>query len=435
MILKGNQRGGAKDLALHLMKEENEHIELHELRGFASDDLMGALNEAYAVSRGTRCKKFLYSLSLNPPPQENVRTRDFEAAIERVEEKLGLSGQPRAIVFHEKEGRRHAHAVWSRIRTEEMKAVQLSHDHKKLNAVSREIFLEHGWKLPRGLADSKERDPRNFTLEEWQQAKRAVKHARDIKTAIQDAWAMADSRAAFAHALEERGYKLARGDRRGFVAVDMHGEAYSIARQAGVKTKDVRERLGDAAALLSVRETTTKFADEMARKMDRFSAELDTRAQVQKTELQDEREKLVQRQRAARSTFDEKLRKRQHQESIERQARFRTGLAGLWDRLRGEHKRIRLMNESEAATAEQRDREQKDQLIFTQLAERRRLKQRAQSVEHAYMSQKREIDADRSGFEQVRDAAKDVRRDDYIRSRKQSRKQRPHRSRGREPEP
>ncbi len=67
MILKGNQRGGAKDLALHLMKDENEHVELHDLRGFASDNLMAALNEAYAMSRATRCRQFLYSLSLNPP--------------------------------------------------------------------------------------------------------------------------------------------------------------------------------------------------------------------------------------------------------------------------------------------------------------------------------------------------------------------------------
>lgn len=41
MILVGNQRGGAKDLALHLMKDENERVEIHELRGFMSDDLMG----------------------------------------------------------------------------------------------------------------------------------------------------------------------------------------------------------------------------------------------------------------------------------------------------------------------------------------------------------------------------------------------------------
>lgn len=67
MILVGNQRGGAKDLALHLLKQENEHVEVHEVRGFASQNLMAALNEAHAISRATRCNQFLFSLSLNPP--------------------------------------------------------------------------------------------------------------------------------------------------------------------------------------------------------------------------------------------------------------------------------------------------------------------------------------------------------------------------------
>lgn len=94
MILKGNQRGGAKGLAVHLMKRENDHIEVHELRGFAAQNLMGALNEAYAVSRGTRCKQFLYSLSLNPPPRENVKTADFVAAIDRVKRSLVCPASP-----------------------------------------------------------------------------------------------------------------------------------------------------------------------------------------------------------------------------------------------------------------------------------------------------------------------------------------------------
>ena len=37
MILEGNARGGAKNLALHLMKDENDHVTIHELRGFMSD--------------------------------------------------------------------------------------------------------------------------------------------------------------------------------------------------------------------------------------------------------------------------------------------------------------------------------------------------------------------------------------------------------------
>ena len=107
MILEANQRGGGKALALHLLNTvDNDHVEVHEVSGFMSDDLVEAFTEAYAISKGTRCKQFLFSLSLNPPEHESVPIEVFEDAIFRIEHKLGLSGQPRSIVFHEKEGRR-----------------------------------------------------------------------------------------------------------------------------------------------------------------------------------------------------------------------------------------------------------------------------------------------------------------------------------------
>jgi hypothetical protein len=62
--------------------------------------------------------------------------------------------------------------VWSRIDADTMTAKQLSFFKTKLMAVSRELYLEHGWKMPRGMANPAERNPTNFTLAEWQQAKR-----------------------------------------------------------------------------------------------------------------------------------------------------------------------------------------------------------------------------------------------------------------------
>lgn len=105
MILEGNERGGAKNLALHLLKDENDHVTVHEVRGFMSNELLPALNEIYAISRGTKARKFMFSLSLNPPLDVDVSTEDFMRAIERAENDLGLAGQPRAIVFHEKNAR------------------------------------------------------------------------------------------------------------------------------------------------------------------------------------------------------------------------------------------------------------------------------------------------------------------------------------------
>lgn len=91
----------------------------------------------------------------------------FEKAIEEIEKRLGLTGQPRVIVFHEKEGRRHAHSVWSRIKPGQMKAINLSHTHLKLRDISRQLYFEHGWRMPRGLANSEVRNPLNFTRAEW----------------------------------------------------------------------------------------------------------------------------------------------------------------------------------------------------------------------------------------------------------------------------
>lgn len=61
MILKGSQRGGGQNLAVHLMKmDDNEHVRLHELRGFASENLRSAFRETEAISRGTKCQQYLF---------------------------------------------------------------------------------------------------------------------------------------------------------------------------------------------------------------------------------------------------------------------------------------------------------------------------------------------------------------------------------------
>jgi hypothetical protein len=42
MILHGNARGGGRELAVHLMRtDENEHVQVHDVSGFMSDDVRG----------------------------------------------------------------------------------------------------------------------------------------------------------------------------------------------------------------------------------------------------------------------------------------------------------------------------------------------------------------------------------------------------------
>jgi hypothetical protein len=268
MILKAKERGGGQQLASYLLAlRDNDHVELHEVRGFASDDLPGAFREADAIARGTGCEKHLFSMSLNPPAGADVSVEAFEQAIEQIEQKLGLANQPHAIVFHEKDGRRHAHAVWSRIDAQRMRAINLPRYKVKLRDVSRKLYLEYGWDMPRGLQDRSLRDPLTFTRQEWQQAGRAGLDPRELKTVFRQCWDRSDSKAAFEQALRERGFWLARGDRRGFVVVDYRGEVYAVARYAGIKTKDVAAKLGDPDKLRSVEEAKAEIAGGMTAKL------------------------------------------------------------------------------------------------------------------------------------------------------------------------
>ena len=374
MILKGSQRSGGKQLGLHLLKtEENEHVEIHEVSGFISDTVMGAMNEAYALARGTKCSQYLFSLSLSPPASESVRVETFEKALADIEERLGLTGQPRVVVFHEKEGRRHCHAVWSRIDAQTMTARELPFFKNKLNEIGKQLYLENGWAMPKGFESPKLRDPRNFSLDEWQQAKRAGIDPRELKSAVQDCWKRADSVSAFASALEERGLFLARGDRRGFVAITIDGDVFAISRMIDGKAKDVAARLGDPARLPSVDDARARIAIEIAPRLSRYIAEAKRIARVNMEPLIAKREALKVQHQAERQATDRKIANRWNDEQRARAARIRKGIAGAWDFLTGKYFRTRKQNEMETKFARERDSYERHALILEQLKDRQAL--------------------------------------------------------------
>ena len=263
MILKGNQRGGGQQLAAHLQNSfDNERVEIADVRGSVAQDLSGAFAEWAAEARGTQCKKFLYSLSLNPyQPNGRLTREQYLELLERTERSLKLVGQPRAVVFHEKRDkdgvlREHCHAVWSRIDTDRMKAVQMSHDRLKLRTVAQEFARDHGLELPDGMKPGNTKDSRRDrynkraaqeNLGEKQQQERTGITKAERRAEIASCWTGTANGAAFVHALETKGYFLARGDARDYVVIDAYGEVHSLSRQlSGVaKKKEMTDRLAD----------------------------------------------------------------------------------------------------------------------------------------------------------------------------------------------
>lgn len=378
MILKGNQRGGGRQLARHLLNaHDNEHVHVHDLRGFVSNDLTAALHEAYALSRSTRARQYLFSLSLNPPPETQVSTADFERAIEAIEQKLGLVHQPRAIVFHEKAGRRHAHAVWSRIDMNRMTAIHLPYYKLKLHDISKSLYYTHDWDGPPGLSNSKDSNPTNFSHAEGQQAQRAGHDPKALKALFQECWSTTSTGPAFAAVLHRHGLILARGDRRGFVAVDAQGEVYAIARLTGQPTKAIKERLGAMNALPSVDQAKAQLATQVSTQP---KPQPNDQQHRQRTALTRQRSRIVSQQRHEREQLAKRQQQRWKAETQARSQRLRTGLRGLWDRITGKHARICEQNTREAQQANIRDQAETDQLIFAQIEARRVL--HAKSAKH-----------------------------------------------------
>jgi hypothetical protein len=371
MILKASQRASGQNLAIHLMKvDDNEHVQLHELRGFASDNLKDAFKEAEAISLGTKCKQYLFSLSLSPPEGAKVSVADFERAIGTIEERLHLNNQPRAIVFHEKEGRRHAHCVWSRIDAQTMTARQMSFFKTKLMNVSRDLYLEHGWQMPRGIANGLERDPLNFTLQEWQQAKRAGSDPRWLRQAVQDCWNRSDNARAFTSALNDKGFFLARGDKRSIVLLDHAGDVHSLPRVLDLKTKDVRARLGSGDELASVAQTKAAISARMTPAIRRHVQDARGEFTKKSARLGTYKQEMTLIHRDARANLAGRQALEWDAETRTRAMRIPTGLRGLWHRITGRYQEVRRDNEREANLTIARHAHERQQLIDKQLEQR-----------------------------------------------------------------
>ena len=390
MIIKGSQRSGAQQLATHLLKtEENEHVEIHEVRGFytTNKDIHDALHEIKTLSSATNCKQFMFSVSLNPPQKEQAPIEYFDHAIEEIENQLNLKEQPRIIIFHEKEGRRHAHCVWSRIDHQEMKAINLPHYKNRLNEISKDLFLKHDWQLPKGYINRQYSNPLNFTLQEWQQAKRANEDTRVLKSLMKQAWEKSDNKASFIHALNEHGFKLARGDRRSFVAVDYKGEIYSLSRWTGAKTKALKQKLGKPNELPSVEETKHDVANKMTLVLQQYIDEIHKQRNKKYQPLHNAVRTLKKQHQKERKKLDLSQNKRQEKEEKQRTNRLPKGIIkNIISRITGRYQKIQKQNILETKQCLNRDNTERQTLINNQLVSRQKLQDKIQKAREEHNS-------------------------------------------------
>ena len=350
MLLKGSQRGNAKNLAAHLLNgRDNDHVSLADIRGTAAEDLRGALLEMEAISNGTKCKQPFFHVIFNPPESANLTREQFAEAFDKLEADMGFADHSRAVVFHEKNGREHAHVVYSRIHesltydhgeklgqereTPVLKAKQLSHFKLDLQRISRGLHQDLGLELPAGLKNPRDSDPLNFDRATWQQAKRIDEDPRDLKKIIGDAFQFSDSAQAFNNALEEQAMQLARGDRRGFVIVHHSGEVLPLTRYLGVKQKDARARLGQPEHVQTVDQARSILSDKMTAEADRKLSDQKKKHAAERKPMAEAVKKLRAEHREQREELKQRHEDRQAEEMLSRANRIRKGVMGMFDRV------------------------------------------------------------------------------------------------------
>ena len=246
MIIKGNPAGNVGYWSKHLLRDDtNARAEVKEISGLLAEDLPSALREMQAIAAQSRSHgNFMYQANINPYDHEHLTPEQWKEAVATLEKNLGLEGHQRVVVEHFKEGRQHYHIVWNRVDVDSLRVADMGGNYRIHTATARE--LESRFDLtPTPTQPAPDRKP---ALELWEvrAAERSGIDPAALKAELSELWRSTDSGKAFAAALDERGYVLAKGDRRDFCVIDQAGDAHSLARRLdGVKAKDVRERMAD----------------------------------------------------------------------------------------------------------------------------------------------------------------------------------------------
>lgn len=227
--------------------KNGERAELIEARGFLSDDLREGFRTIQAIAESqTRCEKPFFHAYVRLPEGEDLDAQAWLAVADRIEAALGFGDQPRAVAFHiEEDGERHMHTAWSRIDTDDMRAIDPGLFKNKLKEICRELESEYGLQ-----AVNNERAPEQQTKVpargEFEESRRLGLDVEAIRETIRACYDRSDNGASFAASLAEEGLTLARGDRRDFVVVDYEGGLHALGKRiCGDRAADVRARIGD----------------------------------------------------------------------------------------------------------------------------------------------------------------------------------------------
>ena len=255
VIIKGQSIKCTQSSRDHYLRgAENERITVREVLGFATKNPDEALRMIEMSAKGTKCKKPLYSAKINPETDRIWNKDEIRAAVDLLEENLGLKGHPRVVVEHKKKGRIHYHVLWSRFHPDGGAAKNMGNDYAAHQKTQRQI--EKTLKLRPMMAKG-----RDFKKSEVEWAKRYGFDIFKLREQITADFNKGKSGQEFMAALKDKGIVLCRGDKSQFVIIlpwgqhkalssmiygqtDQSSSAPVIRRHRHIQAADSRRRQG-----------------------------------------------------------------------------------------------------------------------------------------------------------------------------------------------
>jgi hypothetical protein len=249
MIIKGNRRGGAKQLADHLLRRDtNEEVLIREITGYpgaglTDHDLSSTLRFMAAQGQAKGKLRTLYHAIIAPQEGETLNQQQLKYAADILAKNLGMEGHQRVIVEHRKDGRQHFHLVFNILHPTTGKQARLQWTRKFEWNTGRQLEQELGLKP----VVSKGRASKRW---EHERGKRSGINPQDVRQEVTAIYHASKTGAEFNAKLNEAGYILTKGKNNSYVLVDKAGHIHGLLRRLeGVKLKDLRIKFPDLKTL------------------------------------------------------------------------------------------------------------------------------------------------------------------------------------------
>jgi len=222
---------------------------------------------------GAKMQKPVFSYSLSWHPEQNPSPQSMMDAVMETLQILGLAEHQAIVAAHQDEPHPHVHIIVNAVHPLTGLVAKLKNTKRKLSKFALNYERKEG----------KVYCPKREENHARREAGQKTKHCDPI---IAKAWLGSSNGAAFAAALSQHGYQLAKGRR--VVVIDPHGNVINPARELGVKSKEYMSRIEDVDvdALPRVDEAVTCLKKNNGPKQDMDKPALQLTPELQSLQTQ-----------------------------------------------------------------------------------------------------------------------------------------------------